>query len=611
MMRGATWKRWYAWVAWARGLKQRAAGGRDVKAAGAHSAGAGGAGALVGVLGTCLLGAGGCDTLYAYKNASLEEARAREDCRASFEIVQPRGEKDVLVILCLSGGGSRAAWFSAATMMRLERVVDRINLLHEVDVISSVSGASLTSAYYCLSRDPGPYAVVRVKALPEALPAELAGVVKMDRQRGLLGVRGKMSEQQRDRLLPLFGGERDRESVERLWWLSTHTRAPEQWRPERVREVLTRNYTKQILEASFSPLNLWDDCLYWTTAFDRSDQMAKIFARNLFGARLVRVPEEVQSAAELPFLGDTDGPAATQPGDQVLRWPEAAEEARAIRLDWISGHSPAEKAAQFVARDIVSAGVREGTAALMPFVPYRFSDLNPERPYLILNSASATEDDPAGLRFGEVFTFTREDFAKHLHSSIEEYEVAHGVMASCAFPGAFSFVTLRDFRPNGAAGSARYLHVFDGGAADNLGLTSARRIILANRDRYRQFVVILVDSHVPAVGASRKKPDVRHRVIDLNFLNSFETLLDSVRQQELLEFGSRVVGGEDLSGKLMFWHVTFEDVRDADLRAKANRIPTSFDIEAADVEILERCAADLVHPDRAKLRELLRVLRVE
>ena len=61
-------------------------------------------------------------------------------------IAQPRGQEDVLVILCLSGGGSRAAWFSAATMLRLERVVDEINLLHEVDVISSVSGGGLPAA---------------------------------------------------------------------------------------------------------------------------------------------------------------------------------------------------------------------------------------------------------------------------------------------------------------------------------------------------------------------------------------------------------------------------------------------------------------------------------
>ncbi len=52
--------------------------------------------------------------------------------------------------LSLSGGGSRSANFSAACMFQLER----LGLLRHVDYVSSVSGGSLTAAYYCLS-DPG------------------------------------------------------------------------------------------------------------------------------------------------------------------------------------------------------------------------------------------------------------------------------------------------------------------------------------------------------------------------------------------------------------------------------------------------------------------------
>jgi predicted acylesterase/phospholipase RssA len=51
--------------------------------------------------------------------------------------------------LALSGGGSRSANFSAACMFQLER----LGLLSRVDYISSVSGGSLTGAYYCLARD--------------------------------------------------------------------------------------------------------------------------------------------------------------------------------------------------------------------------------------------------------------------------------------------------------------------------------------------------------------------------------------------------------------------------------------------------------------------------
>ena len=62
-------------------------------------------------------------------------------------------------------------------------------------------GSSFTSAYYCATRDPGPFSALRVQQLPGSLPKELAGLVKIDRQRNLLGVRSNMSSQQRDLLL--------------------------------------------------------------------------------------------------------------------------------------------------------------------------------------------------------------------------------------------------------------------------------------------------------------------------------------------------------------------------------------------------------------------------
>lgn len=51
--------------------------------------------------------------------------------------------------LALSGGGSRSANFSAACMFELQR----LGILKHVDYISSVSGGSLTGAYYCLNED--------------------------------------------------------------------------------------------------------------------------------------------------------------------------------------------------------------------------------------------------------------------------------------------------------------------------------------------------------------------------------------------------------------------------------------------------------------------------
>ena len=69
---------------------------------------------------------------------------------------------------------------------------------------------------------------------------------------------------------------------------------------------------------------------------------------------------------------------------------------------------------------------------------------------------------------------------------------------------------------------------------------------------------------------------MRNRIVDMNFMDSFDTLLDKVRLEELKEFDSGVLNGRNLAGKLTFWHITFDDVRDAELRAKRTGFrPTS------------------------------------
>ncbi len=67
---------------------------------------------------------------------------------------------DELVGVAVSGGGSRAAYFTACVLdeMRRLRAGDgrsTRSLLDEVDYVSSVSGGSLASAYYVLERPPG------------------------------------------------------------------------------------------------------------------------------------------------------------------------------------------------------------------------------------------------------------------------------------------------------------------------------------------------------------------------------------------------------------------------------------------------------------------------
>jgi NTE family protein len=94
-------------------------------------------------------------------------------CTAHYPVNQPRGtlsaprqtlfsdaardinSDDLFIVLCFSGGGTRAASFSYGALEELARTTmnwggQQRRLLDEVDVISGVSGGSFTAAYYCL-----------------------------------------------------------------------------------------------------------------------------------------------------------------------------------------------------------------------------------------------------------------------------------------------------------------------------------------------------------------------------------------------------------------------------------------------------------------------------
>jgi len=72
------------------------------------------------------------------------------------EVTRPGQSDDLLVVLAISGGGTRAAALGYGVLEELRRTEVMVNgvkrrLLDEVDVISAVSGGTLPATYYALS----------------------------------------------------------------------------------------------------------------------------------------------------------------------------------------------------------------------------------------------------------------------------------------------------------------------------------------------------------------------------------------------------------------------------------------------------------------------------
>ena len=488
----------------------------------------------------------GCTQHYAYWNSPKSETTSviapfspdaiSTTKHATFKITDDRGNQDVLLMLALSGGGSRAAYFSARVMTSLQHDID-LDMLKEVDVISSVSGGSLAGAYYAVTQDPEfviPLPRCRLDCGVFAGQSKI-GCQKSGKKQQL--VIGKLTTEEKEEtnksLRKAIKGCSAKEwlYIDRLFNLSqakvTSNRiwiSREQWLewPEKkflnlnlgfkrahVEDLMSRNYISRWLQSWFWPTNI---VRYWFTAFDRSDIMTQTFEDNLFDSK------------NLGFA-------------------------------------------------------------------LKFGDLNPERPYLIINATDGTEayktkkQGPQArsqnMHFGSVFTFTDEDFTEHLNSDIYQYHVSRGVMASAAFPAVFSYVTLKDFTDEN---DERYHHVFDGGNADNLGLQSLSRVLKSNPDRYKHIIVILVDAFIEPVGKSSKNPEPRStfsHYLDMNFMDSFDSLLKSNRQIGVNEFLKENIALKD---KMTFWHITFDKV----------------DEETIDVKLL---SDDESKPESGTLRE--------
>lgn len=194
-----------------------------------------------------------------------------------------------------------------------------------------------------------------------------------------------------------------------------------------------------------------------------------------------------------------------------------------------------------------------------------YRDLNPQRPPVFIVSAIATSEDSLAFDpqpFGSMFLFSMPDLAK-FGIDLSSIPVAKAVTASAAFPGLLSPVPLPRYRRGtfeAQADASRYVHLIDGGNADNLGLLGVKRALLENNHRLLtecdNIVVLSVDAFGNQ-GAHRNDRPHENSPVGWFFdhksaLASFDALLAANRARLLGEFKSRILmppGSEELCRK--------------------------------------------------------------
>jgi predicted acylesterase/phospholipase RssA len=162
-----------------------------------------------------------------------------------------------------------------------------------------------------------------------------------------------------------------------------------------------------------------------------------------------------------------------------------------------------------------------------------FAQLQPH-PKILLNSTVHNDHTR--------FTFTDERFAR-LHSALAFYPVANAVNASSAFPGAFQDVTLEWY-----INPRQYVHLYDGGSIDNLGVQAITEYI--NRNILGKSLkvlfpngclIIIIDatpaSEHPELNSGQSSRSFIDYFVDTNALDAMDAMLLESRRSLLAGMG--------------------------------------------------------------------------
>jgi NTE family protein len=291
------------------------------------------------------------------------------------------------------------------------------------------------------------------------------------------------------------------------------------------------------------------------------------------------------------------------------------------------------------------------------------------RPFIVLNATDMT--------LGRPFEFTQDQFDL-LYSDLSQVPIARGVAASSAFPGAFSPLTLQDHQkmrdfvePKWVAEGLRdtdpstrryqtalqarsyvddserpFIHLMDGGVADNLGLRTVVQSLtttdcpwsvlrMKNLKMVDRVVVIVVNARPdPDTVRDRKAsapslPDALQAAVSGLMNNvTFESLalLDAgfaehrqaalVRkacEQLLRKLGitdTSVLGGPLHEVAFSRIEVSFDHIQNPDDRQYFKSLPTSFALPDEAVDRLIRVGGRLL-AESEEFHELLNVLAAE
>jgi len=189
-----------------------------------------------------------------------------------------------------------------------------------------------------------------------------------------------------------------------------------------------------------------------------------------------------------------------------------------------------------------------------------YADLNPNRPKLLINTTKLEDLE----QFGH-FVYSDEFFSK-LGSNLSPYRVSGAVQASSAVPGVWNSVVLADYT------NSKYLHLYDGVMADNLGLSSLLQVLKGvdrnadtEKEKLLKCVLISIDATPRFSDHYSDRDDIREILKDfLVERNASDAVDDILRFQRMETFRQFGVSDESIVDKdhfIVFRAPGFKDDR--------------------------------------------------
>jgi NTE family protein len=270
------------------------------------------------------------------------------------------------------------------------------------------------------------------------------------------------------------------------------------------------------------------------------------------------------------------------PRYQDAYWPMAERDlSQDLRDDWLARHIRPSNWQTLYRSDFNASTILAQTYDAMLFHGKTFADLGVPgrgRPHILLNTTAVGA--PPGFpsdcvaqgrnAFSDslsTFVFTDQAFQSCLGSFLGSYSIAQAVAASSAYPVLFSPVALEVYPTffQNSNKPVQYLHLIDGGIADNLGTDA---LVHAANERWHDgqeqdsldgtnrtisdpvpCFLIVVDAFIDGGEKLEDEyPDLRHglidRAIDPSWKYAFDGLLQRRRTDTLASLGINV-GRED------------------------------------------------------------------